>query len=658
VAARWKALYAKLGWVEKLFLLSLVAYFLFRYLTPTSPLRSLAQIAATFLGVAAAIKLARTGIRKVIWRLRNRLVVAYLFIAVVPIVLILVLVGLGGYSLTGQIAVYLVSTELDRRAESLIGPAQGLLITPAAARADRIRWMAPYLEQRFKGLEMLILDRGEWRYPETSRLTAPPAGWKADHGLMLKDGRLYVWGHVMMGDAQAVVLAPLTREIFGSLVTDLGQVTFLAPLGDEETRAALRESRRRAGAGEDIRIGRLPPPANRFDVQVTWFSLVPVAVWERPGMKLDSTLGVASRPWAVLRTLFVEHVERVRGIWFWFFLAVASMLLLVELVSLIIGVSLSRTITGAVHNLHEGTQRVMRGDFSHRIEVHGNDQLADLGGSFNRMIENLERLVRVETEKERMQSELEIAREVQAQLYPKTIPKLRTLELVAICNPARTVSGDYYDYLNLHESRVAIAVGDVAGKGISAALLMATVQSSLRTQIRTCLETAAAASASGGRAGYESMATSRLVSQLNQQLYAFTSPEKFATFYFGVYDDDSGVLTYTNAGHPPPILIRQGEALRLETNGMVVGAFPFSDYGESRIELTSGDLLVCFTDGITEPENEYGEMFGEDLLIQVLLKNNSREAPDIIHSVMESVRQWTNSPELQDDMTLLLARRR
>ncbi len=658
VASRWRAFYARLGWIEKLFLLFLAAYLLFRLVMPGNPLRSVAQLGATFLGVAVAVKLARAGIKKAIWRLRNRLIVAYLFIAVVPVVLILVLVGLSGYSLTGQIAVYLVSTELERRAESLIGPAEGLLSTPPAERADRIRWMAPYLEHRYPGLEVLLRDRGEWRYPESSRLAAPPPGWTMDHGLLRKDGRLHIWAHVVRGQAEAVLTAPLSKELLGNLATDLGQVTFLPPLPAEEQPRDRRASQRSIRGGGDVQLGAVPPPANRFDVEVTWFSLTPVAVWESPGQKLDGTLAVASRPWAVLRTLFVEHVEVMRGIWFWFFLAVASMLLLVELVSLVIGVSLSRTITGAVHNLYEGTQKVMQGDFSHRIEVRGNDQLAELGGSFNRMNENLERLVRVEKERERLQSELEIAREVQNQLYPRTIPALRTLELTAACNPARTVSGDYYDYLNLHEERVAIAIGDVAGKGISAALLMATVQSSLRTQIRACLEAAAAAGASGGRSAHDAMPTSRLVSQLNQQLYAFTSAEKFATFYFGVYDDESGVLTYTNAGHPPPILIRKGEALRLETNGMVVGAFPFAEYGESRIELLSGDLLVCFTDGITEPENEYGEMFGEDSLVQVLRKNYARETPDIIRSVMESVAQWTNSPELQDDMTLLVARRR
>jgi sigma-B regulation protein RsbU (phosphoserine phosphatase) len=322
--------------------------------------------------------------------------------------------------------------------------------------------------------------------------------------------------------------------------------------------------------------------------------------------------------------------------------------------SLAIGVSFTRTITGAVHSLYEGTQRIRAGDFSHRIQVRGNDQLAELGHSFNRMTEDLERLVEVAKEKERLQSELEIAREVQDQLYPKATPTSKTLRLSALCRPARMVSGDYYDYLNLDDPQLALAIGDVAGKGISAALLMATVQSTMRTQLRAGREMAAAA---GNGRGKTVLSAASLVSRLNQQLYAFTPPEKFATFYFALYDDLTGLLTYTNAGHLPPVLLRGGSITRLDVTGTVVGAFPFAQYEEASIQLQKGDLLVCFTDGLTEPENEYGEMFGEERLINLVAKHADRPTEEIITTVMDSVREWTSSPELQDDMTMLLARR-
>jgi len=152
--------------------------------------------------------------------------------------------------------------------------------------------------------------------------------------------------------------------------------------------------------------------------------------------------------------------------------------------------------------------------------------------------------------------------------------------------------------------------------------------------------------------------TARMVSELNQQLYATTSAEKYATFFFAIYDQQTGLLTYTNAGHLKPVLIRDGAPTMLDVNGLMVGAFPFATYDESKIALSSGDLLVCYSDGVTEPENEYGEMFGEERLIELVAKNADRDEAQIIETVMESVREWTGVPELSDDMTVLLARKR
>jgi sigma-B regulation protein RsbU (phosphoserine phosphatase) len=144
---------------------------------------------------------------------------------------------------------------------------------------------------------------------------------------------------------------------------------------------------------------------------------------------------------------------------------------------------------------------------------------------------------------------------------------------------------------------------------------------------------------------------------LNGQLHSYTSPEKYATFFLGVYDEPASIFTYTNAGHVPPLLVRDGTSQRLDVNGTVVGAFPFSTYNESCVSLKAGDLLAFFSDGVTEPENEYGEMFGEDRLTDLILRNADLSEDRIVELVLTSVRQWTASEELQDDMTLMLARR-
>jgi sigma-B regulation protein RsbU (phosphoserine phosphatase) len=265
------------------------------------------------------------------------------------------------------------------------------------------------------------------------------------------------------------------------------------------------------------------------------------------------------------------------------------------------------------------------------------------------MTGNLERLLSVEKEKERLQAELEIAREVQMQLYPKIAPPQRGLRLTVCCDPARVVSGDYYDYEPVHTDKLAFCIGDVAGKGISAALLMATVQAALRAQTSTAAERL---DHQGG-----TLNAAQVVSELNRQVYAHTAPEKYTTFFFGLFDETTGTLTYTNAGHLPPILFRKDSVSLLDINGTVLGAFPFSAYDESTVLLEPGDLLICYTDGITEPENAYGEMFGEDRLIDLVKRTRHQKDSAIIDGIIDAVRNWHAADEMPDAMTLLIARR-
>ncbi|MGH9425931.1 MAG: PP2C family protein-serine/threonine phosphatase, partial [Terriglobia bacterium] len=268
-----------------------------------------------------------------------------------------------------------------------------------------------------------------------------------------------------------------------------------------------------------------------------------------------------------------------------------------------------------------------------------------------RMTANVEKLIIESKEKERLESELEIAREVQSQLFPKSAPQMKRLELAGACRPARMVSGDYYDFIQLGPNWTVLAIGDIAGKGISAALLMASIQSSLRAQLSA--NSRSPESLDNG----EGFSTSELAALLNTQLYESTSPEKFATFFCAIYEEEAGQLHYTNAGHLPPILIRKGRAERLEVNGMVLGAFPNQPYGRGCLELQPGDLLAAYTDGITEPENEYGEEFGERRLTELLIRNARRPLEELITVVTEAASAWGNAAEQQDDMTLLLLRR-
>jgi sigma-B regulation protein RsbU (phosphoserine phosphatase) len=648
LTSRWK----RLGRLEQAFIILAILYLALLLVIPGSGFTLFLQFVVYVLGAWELVRLARVALRTAIWRLRNRLIVAYLLIAVVPILLIVTLVGLGGYIMASQMAIYMVRAELDRRVATLQSALEGLERAQPAARQTAMRETGAVYAGRYPGMGLLIADKGSiLRWPDDA---APDTIFKlpaSRGGIAALDGRYYLWSSAAQAGTRFAAAMPLTRRYLSELIPGLGDVSL-------RQIAVLQGKLTLAPGGHEPAAAPLPPAVNSWDVDVAWPSLLRVTDGAHPESTQSGLLLVHTRISALLQILLSEKVDELQGGVLIAFYAVSIAFLVVGIIGLMIGVSLTRTITGAVHGLYEGTQRVMRGDFSHLIAVSGRDQLAELSSSFNTMTENLERLLAVAKEKERLQAEIEIAREVQDQLYPKTVPVLKTLRIIGMCQPARMVSGDYYDYQALPGDRLAIAIGDVAGKGISAALLMATIQAALRMELRTSLELMAEVAAPSQQplSGYR-LSTAQMVSDLNQQLYATTSAEKYATFCFALYDEESGTVSYTNAGHLPPVLIRNGIATSLDVNGTVVGAFPFSKYDESKIQLQSGDLLVCYTDGITEPENEYGEMFGEERLIELVSKNCDREDAKIIETVMDAVRQWTNSPELTDDMTIVLVRK-
>lgn len=636
---------AWLGRIGVTFLALLAGYVLLRLVAPAMWVTTLAGLGALITGVWLGVRLMRLTMRHAVWRLRNRLIVTYVFIAFVPVLLVVVLAALAGWMLLYQLTVYLVTNELDRRVATLQGVAENLVHADLKSRPEYAEEVRRRYLDRYPDLQIVLgLPRKVQHIPVEGNEPRPSPEWKPSAGLVGRGDRKFLWAYSMTADGDVTVSAPL---YIADLMPALGPVAFVQAL-DQGLRIGFKD---KGSRGSFVPV---PSPVNGLDMVMVSGAVVPTLDLDRPNQKgPPAVIAVRSRPSAVLNTVFNRAADPVQDGIRAAIVVVSIVFVLVVLIALAIGITMTRTITGAVHRLYEGTQKIREGDFSHRIAISGRDQLGDLGSSFNQMTENLERLVVVAKEKERLQSEIEIARDVQAQLFPRSVPQLATLRLRAICTPARMVSGDYYDYELIHGTQVALTIADVAGKGISAALLMASLQSSLRSQLEDSLE--AAAAAGNGGAGH-SVSTSRLVSRLNRQLHASTAPEKFATFCLGVYDESTSVFTYTNAGHLPPMLVRKGSVERLDVNGTVVGAFSFAKFTESRVDLQSDDLLVFFTDGITEPENEYGEMFGEDRLADLVVRNAHRGEDEIIALVLESVRQFARAGEAQDDMTILLAR--
>ena len=243
------------------------------------------------------------------------------------------------------------------------------------------------------------------------------------------------------------------------------------------------------------------------------------------------------------------------------------------------------------------------------------------------------------TERERLrreQIELEDARDIERRLLPTEIPQVAGYEIAGSWQPASNVGGDYFDVLSLDEDRAGLCIADVVGKGVPAALLMSNLQAAVKA------------------AGPENFEPSRLAAKLNQAMSQHLAQGKFITFFYGVLDGPAKKLTYTSAGHNPPILMRaDGSHLRLEQGGAALGLFEAWNYEEGQVGLESGDRLVLFTDGVTEASNTGGEEYGESRLLSLLRDNRGLRATDLQTTIMQAVMEFTGGA-LEDDATLIV----
>ncbi len=246
-------------------------------------------------------------------------------------------------------------------------------------------------------------------------------------------------------------------------------------------------------------------------------------------------------------------------------------------------------------------------------------------------------------QRERLDRELEIARDVQQHLFPQTLPSVEGLDFAGYCRPAQGVGGDYYDFVRLPHGCLGIAVGDVSGKGIAAALMMASLQASLR-----------------GQTIRPGSSLSEMVQNINRLVYDASAENRYATFFYAEYDPGCRVLKYVNAGHNPPVVLRNtndsGQIFRLTEGGTVIGLFPEFPFHQAEIPLESGDLLLAFTDGISEAMNNEDEEFDESRLIQTLRELNARTAADLISGILDRVDRFTSGARQHDDMTLVVVR--
>ena len=316
-----------------------------------------------------------------------------------------------------------------------------------------------------------------------------------------------------------------------------------------------------------------------------------------------------------------------------------SLGLLVVGLALVGIVPISHRMTRHLTSLSDGVRQLASGDFRTRVPVRSKDEFGSLAAAFNQMAADLERHQSLIVEQERLRRELELSRLIQTEMLPRTGLRLGAAEIKGISIPAREVGGDFFNYFVLPDGRLALLVGDVSGKGVSAALLMANVQATLRARLP--LETDLAALSAG----------------LDREVDATTPRGVFLTLFMGILEGNGRTLRYVNAGHNPQFVVRTtGDIVAMWSTGLPIALFPDHGYREVSVDLEPGDLLFFYTDGLVEAENDAGEMFGAERLQSVLRTAGAQGVESVLQHVEEAVRQFRGRTEALDDATLMALR--
>ena len=505
--------------------------------------------------------------RKILWRLRNRLIVTYVFIGVIPAVLLVAMALITLYGFAGQFAIFVVTSEINsqlRRMEAVNAAVGNELAArlergdnPAAESLAGLRKRDAAWRRRrmcaWYGDKPLAVDDQSKISPFSLPAFVGGEGLRDitrdDDGLYLRVATLLPVGEKTL---TVVSSEPFDKELMGKIAADMGEITIFVSDQPQESRSEPQNSGAKisisgnpgknqpgitinegGGASAHLRqafaVGTVPVAIGSMDREVTFPAPLAVLDWKTgERARIGALVQVRTRPSVLYGHLFAALGDFVRGVEY-ILLGILVFFAIIELVALIIGTRMTRTVTSAVAQLYDATKHVDRGDFSHRIPVKSEDQLAQLSLSFNSMTESIEKLIQEQKEKQRLEGELAIAQEVQAQLFPRQVSELESLEVHGFCRPARTVSGDYYDFLTASSHKLILAVGDISGKGISAALLMATIHSAVRAysveslpQMREPVAVGAVAGAGRIMAAWPEgieVSPGALLGLLNHQLY-------------------------------------------------------------------------------------------------------------------------------------------
>jgi serine phosphatase RsbU (regulator of sigma subunit) len=598
---------------------------------------------------------------RLLWRIRTKLIVSYLFIALVPVVLLALFMAAAIVLLLGLTASRVVTGEIDRKGDVLRSTARSALAGLPPADAEAARALAGRLapaREVHPEVAWTLLRNGRVAASSGGAPRALPPWWQGPGfaGLVRlhPDERLSaevlraVWAE---GDSALVIDAPADEAFY----SDVEGRTGIHVLQRSEMEVQPADAPRHG-----VRVGRgtgiaFEEGGQRVTTRPgSWFLFVALPEktnWATGERSAFDGMPIAFQydPQALVRRLSPIQLPRdasgrsVPDLLIYAMGILGLVFTVMYGVALVLGLLLARSITRGVHALTEGTQRVRQGDFDHQIRVRSRDQLGELAESFNLMSRGIRQLMLEQGEKERLEEELRIARQIQMSLLPaQGVAGPPGVRVAALCLPAAEVGGDYYDLLPLDETRMGVLVADVSGKGTSAALYMAELKGLVLSLSRI----------------YESPA--KLLSEANRILAAHMDSRSFVTMTYAVVDTASRKMRYARAGHNPLIHFqaRTGLTRVLTPAGLGLGLDAGDQFDrileEAEVGLDPGDFFLFFTDGLSEAMNTGAELFGEGRLRRILEDSARLTSEELKERILEEVRRFVGDADPHDDMTLVV----
>ncbi|HEX5068688.1 MAG TPA: SpoIIE family protein phosphatase [Vicinamibacterales bacterium] len=616
--------------------------------------RKVLSLASVVSIVCLAVMAIARSRRRFLWRVRRKLILSYIFLGFVPVLLVFLLAMAAALTLYMDVAGYMfhegftdISNDVQQAAETT---AAEVGRSPASA-IDAVTRKYDNLSSRYPALSLAVIPLSDASRPSRPvvagpwKHAAPPAdapdwlsgsagGFKGVVAVLI-DGASPDWELVMRS------VVP-TRDRARAVVADLPVDAQVAAEIEARTKArmgAITVPESCDGPGISLSDQEPGTLSSLFRKTV---GFVDCRSWQS-GKSGQVTISIDAPLTELYGQMASLRANALREAFVIILVFVAVLFLIVQGAALVMGWLLARSITYAVNELSIGTERIQKGEFSYRIKIDSNDQLGELAQQYNRMSSGMEHLLHVQREKQRLDDELRIARDIQKSLLPASPPSVPGMTIADLCEPAREVGGDYYDFFDLGEGRLAVMVADVSGKGTSAALYMAELKGLMLALTR------------------RESSPRRLLIEANRLLAAHLDNRNFITMTYAIVDLQAGTLTCARAGHTPMIVVTNGASEVVAPPGMVLGlrlpqaAERFADLLEEYTRpIKAGDVIVLYTDGITEAMNETGEFYSDEALAEVVVGQHELDAAGIRERVVREVFAFVGNAEPHDDMTMIV----